>query len=195
MKRDNAEPEEILSFWIDQTGPVGWYSRNDDLDSKIRDRWAALWDDVRKQGWPGWTPTARSVLAYVILTDQFPRNMFRNDARAFATDDRARAAAKSAIERNWDLQIDGDARQFFYLPLIHSECLVDQERAVRLFKLRMPGARDNLVHARAHREVIRKFGRFPHRNADLGRKTTGSETDFLSSGGYGSVVDSLKTSA
>lgn len=195
MTTDAETPEEILNFWLDETGPLGWYRRDEELDRQIRNRWGALWQEVKDNGWPGWTPTPRNTLAYLILTDQFSRNMFRDDPRAFATDKQARAAAKSAIELNWDLRVDGDGRQFFYMPLMHSECLMDQERAVRLFKTRMPDAQENLVHARAHREVIRQFGRFPHRNADLGRRTTGSETEYLSTGGYGSVVDSLKASA
>ncbi|WP_193142203.1 MULTISPECIES: DUF924 family protein [unclassified Meridianimarinicoccus] len=195
MTREAAPAEEILRFWTEETSPEGWYRQSDDLDAEIRKRWESMWTEVRKHGWPGWTPTPRSTLAFLILTDQFPRNMFRNDGRAFATDELARARAKCAIEKNWDLKIDGAARQFFYLPLCHSECLVDQDRAVRLFNTRMPDAAENLVHARAHREVIRRFGRFPHRNTDLGRASTLVEQSFLKSGGYGSVVDSLKASA
>lgn len=195
MTKEDETSEEILNFWINETGPKGWYRQSDALDAEIRERWEPMWRRTLQTGWPGWTPTPRSTLAYLILTDQFPRNMFRKDGQAFATDHLARARAKCAIEQNWDKRIEGDARQFFYLPLCHSECLVDQDRAVRLFNTRMPNAADNLIHARAHREIIRMFGRFPHRNEDLGRKTTREEHSFLQSGGYGSVVDSLKASA
>lgn len=195
MTREATPAEEILRFWMEEISPESWYRRSDTLDAEIRKRWLDLWSQVQENGWPHWTPTPRSTLAFLILTDQFPRNMFRDDARAFATDELARARAKCAIEKNWDLRIDGPVRQFFYMPLMHSECLVDQDRAVRLFHARMPDASDNLVHARAHREVIRRFGRFPHRNSDIGRTSTVVEKNFLQSGGYGSVVDSLKASA
>ncbi|MEV8466350.1 DUF924 family protein [Fluviibacterium sp. DFM31] len=195
MTREAAPAEEILRFWTEEISPESWYRQSDDLDAEIRKRWESMWTEVREHGWPGWTPTPRSTLAFLILTDQFPRNMFRNDARAFATDAMARARAKCAIDKNWDLKVEGPVRQFFYLPLRHSECLVDQDRAVRLAITRMPDSTEGLVHARAHREVIRRFGRFPHRNTDLGRATTEVEKSFLKSGGYGSVVDSLKASA
>ena len=143
-----------------------------------------------------WLTYPSGTLAYIILTDQFPRNMHRNSGEAFATDGIARAAAKMAIDRNWDLRIDEPARQFFYLPLMHSECLADQERCVRLMMTRMPetGA-SNLVHARAHREVIRRFGRFPYRNEALARQTHGAEAAFLAAGGYGAMVRELTQAA
>ena len=184
-------PEEILSFWIDQTGEAGWYRQSDALDAEIRRRYLDLWEEARTNGL-GWAPNPKTALAKLILLDQFPRNMFRGDARAFATDRLALARAKSAIELDWDLRFTGPERQFFYLPLVHSECLTDQDRAVRLFKDRMPEATDNLLHARAHREVIRRFGRFPTRNAELGRASTADEAAYLAAGGYRTLVDSLR---
>jgi uncharacterized protein (DUF924 family) len=185
-------PEDVVSFWIDEIGAQGWYKASDALDATIRDRFGAAWDTARAHGGTGWTPSPQSALATVILLDQFPRNMFRDDAKSFATDRLAMSKAKHAIDTNWDMRIDGAARQFFYLPLMHSECLVDQERCVRLFKERMPDADDNLIHAKAHRDVIRKFGRFPYRNAVLGRKSTAQEQAFLDTGGYGAVVNALR---
>ena len=184
-------PEEILSFWIDQTGESGWYRQSDALDAEIRRRYLDLWEEARTNGL-GWAPNPKSALAKLILLDQFPRNMFRGDGRAYATDRLALARAKSAIELDWDLRFAGPERQFFYLPLVHSECLTDQDRAVRLFKDRMPEATDNLLHARAHREVIRRFGRFPTRNGDLGRTSTADEAAYLEAGGYQTLVDSLR---
>lgn len=183
--------DEILNFWLDQTGEDNWYRQSDALDAEIRRRYLDLWEEARTNGL-GWAPSPRSALAKLILLDQFPRNMFRGDARAFATDRLALARAKSAIEMNWDLRFDGPERQFFYLPLEHSECLTDQDRAVRLFKERMPEASETLLHARAHREVIRRFGRFPTRNADLGRTSTADEQAYLAAGGYRTIVDSLR---
>lgn len=188
-----ANPEEILAFWLDEIGPQGWYVGSDDLDQTIRDRFEDDYNRLVDGSLSLWLTYATGTLAYIILADQFSRNMYRDTEKAFATDKIAKAAAKAAINKGWDLRIDGPARQFFYMPLVHSECLEDQDRAVRLFKTRMPetGAL-NLLHAKAHREVIRKFGRFPTRNAAMSRDTSESEAVFLNEGGYGAVVESLK---
>ena len=136
-----------------------------------------------------WLTYPSGTLAYILLTDQFSRNMFRGEAEAFATDDLARAASIMASERNWDMKIDEPARQFFYLPLMHSENLCDQDRAVRLIHSRMPETGHmNQDHACAHRAVIRDYGRFPYRNDALGRKTTPAEQAFLDAGGYGAAI-------
>ena len=186
-------PEEILAFWLDETGPQGWYEASDDLDAKIRDRFLDAWEQARSGALSLWLTYPTGTLAYIILTDQFPRNMHRGSALSFATDRAAVAAAKVAIAKGWDLRIDEPARQFFYMPLVHSECLADQERAVRMFMTRMPATgSDNLVHARAHREVIRKFGRFPFRNAALARPTPRPEAEFLDQGGYGAMVRTIR---
>ena len=187
-----VDPDEILSFWLDETGPKGWYMGGEDLDSKVRDRF----QDVHNRACEGalslWLTYPTGTLAYIILLDQFSRNMFRDTAKAFATDKMARAAAKAAISKGWDMRIDEPARQFFYLPLVHSECLVDQDRAVRLFKTRMPETGEgNLTHARAHREVIRRYGRFPTRNLALGRRCNDGEQSYLDNGGYGAIVKEM----
>jgi uncharacterized protein (DUF924 family) len=188
-----ANPEEILAFWLDEVGPKGWYEASPELDGKIRDRFLSDWERARDGGMSLWLTYPSGTLAYIVLTDQFPRNMHRGAGAAFATDGIARAAAKMAIDRNWDLRIDEPARQFFYLPLMHSECLADQERCVRLLMTRMPvTGGDNLVHARAHREVIRRFGRFPYRNDALARPTHSSEAAFLAEGGYGAMVREMQ---
>lgn len=187
--------EDILKFWIEDTGPAGWYRSDAALDADIRTRFEPVWRQALAGDCMGWSAQPRSMLALLILLDQFPRNMFRGSPEAFATDDKARAQAKKAIGLGWDTRFSGPEQQFFYLPLMHAECLEDQERAVRLFAERMPESKDNLVHARAHREVIRRFGRFPHRNTDLNRATTAAETAFLADGGYRSVVDSVREPA
>jgi uncharacterized protein (DUF924 family) len=184
-----ATPEEILEFWLDQVGRKGWYEVSDDLDATITDRFRATWDAACEGKFSLWLTYPSGVLAYLILTDQFPRNMFRGQGTAFATDGIALAAAKSAIERGWDMKIDEPARQFFYLPLMHSENQCDQDRCVRLMCERMPDAgASNMLHARAHRAVIRQFGRFPYRNKALNRANTAPETAYLAQGGYGSTV-------
>ena len=189
---EDATPEAVIGFWEAEIGPKKWYASDAAVDDAVRTRFAALWEAARGGAGLGWTPTPRSTLALVIVLDQFPRNMFRGDGRAFATDAEARMRAKCAIDKGWDRRIEGPLRQFFYLPLEHSESLADQERAVRLFAERMPEAEEHLLHARAHREVIRRYGRFPTRNAALGRTDTPAERDFLAAGGYGAVVRELQ---
>jgi len=186
-------PEEILEFWLDEVGPQGWYAQDDALDDAIRDRFMEAWESACAGSYSLWLTYPSGALAYIILTDQFPRNMFRGEGKAFSTDRAALAAAKSAVDKSWDLRIDEPARQFFYLPMMHSENLCDQERCVRLLCQRMPetGAA-NLLHARAHREVIRKFGRFPYRNHALSRPMTGPEQAYVSAGGYGETVRELQ---
>jgi uncharacterized protein (DUF924 family) len=191
-----SNPDEVLAFWLDEIGPDGWYKGSEELDALITDRFLDDYTRLVDGSLSLWLTYPSGTLAYIILADQFSRNMFRDTPKAFATDKIAKAAAKAAINKGWDLRIDGLARQFFYLPLVHSECLEDQDRAVRLFKSRMPedGAL-NLLHAKAHREVIRKFGRFPTRNEALARETSDLEAAFLEEGGYGAVVRAIEEAA
>lgn len=188
-----SNPDDILAFWLDEVGPDGWYTGGDALDQTIRDRFEPVYNQACEGALSLWLTYPTGTLAYIILTDQFPRNMYRGTPKAFASDGIARAAAKAAIGKGWDLRIDEPARQFFYMPLVHTECLSDQDRAVRLIMTRMPetGA-SNLLHAKAHREVIRKFGRFPNRNEALSRETPQAEAVFLEEGGYGAMVEALK---
>ena len=188
-----ANPEELLAFWLDEIGPEGWYKGGEELDQLIRDRFEDDYKRATEGALSLWLTYPSGTLAYIILTDQFSRNMFRDTAKAFATDKIAKAASKAAISKNWDLRIDEPARQFFYMPLMHSECLEDQDRCVRLFMTRMPEGRDlHLLHARAHREIIRRYGRFSTRNEALGRTSSEAEQRYLDEGGYGAIVRSLK---
>lgn len=189
-------PDDVLTFWLDEKGPAAWYAGGAELDAEIRDRFQPVWENAAEGGLSLWLTHAAGTLAYIIVTDQFSRNMHRDQGRAFSTDPAARAAAKMAIARNWDLRIDEPARQFFYMPLMHSENLADQDRAVRLIKTRMPETGDeNIDHARAHREIIRRFGRFPFRNAALQRTTTAQESTFLEDGGYGAILRAYQSAA
>lgn len=181
------EAEAILAFWLDEVGPKGWYQGGEALDAECRARFLDTWEQARRGALDGWAASPRSALALVILLDQLPRNMRRGEAGAFASDARALAVAKASIRRGFDLAVEGPERQFFYLPLMHSEVIADQERAVRLILLRLDGD-DQLTHARAHRAVIRRFGRFPYRNAALGRRTTEGEDAFLAAGGYAAAL-------
>jgi len=187
-------PADILAFWLDEIGPSGWYDPPEGLDDRIRDTFRPIWTEATLGAHALWLTYPGGALAYLILMDQFPRNMFRDDAKAFSSDAIARAAAKAAISKGWDLKIDPPARQFFYLPLMHSENVSDQDRCVRLMKERLEDD-DNLLHARAHREVIRRFGRFPTRNRALGRTDTRAEAEWLAAGGYGAVVRELQGAA
>ncbi|NDV97821.1 DUF924 family protein [Salipiger sp. PrR002] len=186
-------PEDILAFWLDQTDSDKWYKTDPALDAEIRSQFEETWEGAMEGRFGLWLTYPSGALAYVILLDQFSRNMFRGEAKAFSADEVALAAAKQAIWRGWDLKIDEPARQFFYLPLMHSENLCDQERCIRLMKERLTetGA-SNLLHARAHREVIREFGRFPTRNEALSRNSTSPESGYLQGGGYGEVLRKLQ---
>ena len=189
-------PEEVLQFWLDEIGPKGWYDASDTLDATIRDKFQDTWQADCEGKFSLWLTYPSGALAYIILTDQFSRNMFRDTGKAFSSDKISLAAAKSAIDKGWDMRIDEPARQFFYMPLMHSENLCDQDRCVRLMCERMPETRaNNLLHARAHREVIRKFGRFPFRNDALDRAGTASEREYIAGGGYGVTVRELQQAA
>ncbi|MCP4820021.1 MAG: DUF924 domain-containing protein [Shimia sp.] len=188
-----TKPEEVLEFWLDEVGPTGWYAVDEALDQKIRDCFMTAWESAKAGGMGQWLTYPSGTLAYLILTDQFPRNMFRGSGQAFATDRMAVRAAKASISKKWDLRIDEPARQFFYMPLMHSENLCDQEQCIRLFCERMPDAGDsNLFHAKAHRQVIRQFGRFPYRNDALARPSTQVEAAYVAQGGYGHTVRELQ---
>jgi uncharacterized protein (DUF924 family) len=187
-----SDPTDVLDYWLRDLGPKGWYAAGDALDAEIRDRFADLWRAARDGGLDHWVEGSAGTLAFLIVTDQFPRNMWRGHADAFATDAIALAAARRAVAARWDLGAPEPERQFFYLPFMHSEAPEDQQAAIDLIGARMPetGA-TTLLHARAHAEVIRRFGRFPYRNAALGRETTPEEAAFLEAGSYGAVVAAL----
>ncbi|WP_127109753.1 DUF924 family protein [Pararhodobacter zhoushanensis] len=183
--------DAILHYWND-LGPEGWYAGGEALDAEIRDQFEGDWDKANAGALIEWMSCPEGILAYLLLTDQFPRNMFRGQAKAFATDKRARRVAHYAWQNKADLRIDEPVRQFFYLPLMHSESSFDQDRAVALMISRLPetGA-SNVVHACAHRDIIRKFRRFPFRNEALSRESSPDEIAFLENGGYGEIVRSL----
>jgi len=188
--------EEILEFWLTESGPEKWYSGGAEFDEQIRGKYLDLWEDGRAGRLADWAGHPRKSLALIIVLDQFPRNMFRDDPRAFATDQRAKSVACSALKHGWDMRFPEPDRQFFYMPFMHSESLPDQDHSVRLMCQKMPENRDSsLLHARAHREIIRRFGRFPYRNDALGRKTSAEESAFLSDGGYGRMLEQLNAAA
>lgn len=178
---DDVTPARVLDFWT-EAGPKRWYVRDEAFDTDIRARFLAAHEAAAAGRLAAWEDSAEGALALLILLDQFPRNMFRGSARAFVTDPLARAAATRALQRGFDQDIEPPLRQFFYLPFMHSEQIADQDRCVALFEAY--GDAENLKYAIIHADIIRRFGRFPHRNPILNRITTKDEKDFLDSGGF-----------
>ncbi len=176
-----ASAAEVVSFWR-EAGPDRWFDKDAAFDEEIRTRFLATHEAAAAGRLSGWEQTALGALAMLILLDQFPRNMFRGEARTFATDPLARAIAAGGIVRGFDAQVPVELRGFFYLPFEHSEDIADQERGIAFYKA--SGDADGLKWAEIHADIIRRFGRFPHRNAVLGRTTTPEEQAFLDGGGF-----------
>jgi uncharacterized protein (DUF924 family) len=177
----DEKARKILDFWKG-LGPKGWWRKDEATDSEIGQRFGALVERARWAEFDSWREDPQSCLALVILLDQFSRNIHRGSALAFAGDEKALEIADMALARGHDRQVDEALAGFFHLPFMHSERIADQERCVRL----VHGARSagSLEYAILHREVIRRFGRFPHRNPVLGRHTTPAEAEYLASGGF-----------
>jgi uncharacterized protein (DUF924 family) len=186
-----ADPVEVLDFWLHEIGPKGWYAGGEAIDAACRERFGDLWQAAHEGGLEHWVEGTVGTLAYLIVTDQFPRNIHRDSPLAFATDARARAAARRAVAEGWDMNAPEPERQFFYMPFEHSEDPADQQLAVEYLTERMSSEPDKALHARAHAEVIRRYGRFPTRNAALGRVNTAEEQAYLDAGGYMALVKSL----
>lgn len=174
-------PAEVIAFWR-EAGPERWFEKNEVFDEAVRARFLALHERAAAGELKDWENSAEGTLALLLLFDQFPRNMFRGTARAFATDELARAIAASALLKGFDAQVPSDLRTFLYLPFEHSEDMADQERGLALYTA--AGDQDDLKWAQIHADIIRRFGRFPHRNAALGRSTTPEEQAFLDAGGF-----------
>lgn len=178
--------EDLLTFWFDDLAPAQWFEKSVTVDQQIKERFASVYEDVTSRNVLTkdlLLPIASSgsasgrALAHIILLDQVPRNMFRGTARMFASDATALAIARAGLEQGLDHGLDTNQRLFLYLPFEHSEDLADQELSVRLFE--QLGHAEYLRYAVAHREIIARFGRFPHRNALLGRSSTLEEIAFL----------------
>jgi uncharacterized protein (DUF924 family) len=174
-------PADIVAFWR-QAGPGKWFRKDAAFDADIRARFLDTCEAAAAGRLSGWEATAQGALALVLVLDQFPRNMFRGSPRAFAADPLARQVADRALSHAFARAGDADMRTFFYLPFTHSEMLADQERCVELH--RALGDPEGLKYAELHADIIRRFGRFPHRNAVLGRATTPQEQAFLDAGGF-----------
>jgi uncharacterized protein (DUF924 family) len=174
-------PADIVAFWRD-AGAERWFKKDAAFDEEIRQRFLVTHEAAAAGQLTDWEQTAEGALALLILLDQFPRNMFRGDVRSFASDPLARSIAAGALVRGFDAQVPAGMRGFFYLPFEHSENPADQQRAIAFYKT--IGDADGLKWAELHADIIRRFGRFPHRNSVLGRTSTPEEQAFLDGGGF-----------
>lgn len=177
-----AAAEAVLSFWFGLS-PWQWFRRSRTLDDAIKARFGALHEAAIAGRLDVWRAHPRHSLALLILLDQFSRNIHRDHPRAFAADAKARALAEDALSRRFDMLYGARERAFFYLPFMHGEDLASQERSLALFKARLPDS-GNLPYAIEHYDIVKRFGRFPHRNKILGRRSTAEERAFLKHGGF-----------
>lgn len=182
-----ANSSDILRFWFSETERKFWFNTNDAFDADIRSRFemsAVTAASSLLDGEPHiWEATIDGSLALILMLDQFPRNMYRGTPGAFAWDSYALGVAERMVEKSWDIKTKQDRRAFIYMPFMHSEDLRVQEKCVALCDARLDDE-NTLFHAKAHHKVIEEFGRFPHRNAIISRKSSEAETRFLENGGY-----------
>lgn len=174
-------PETIVNFWV-EAGPQKWFAKDDGFDADLRLNFEAAHLTAARGGFAEWEQSATGALALILLCDQIPRNIYRGSAHAFATDPCALHVAERAVAREFDEAFEPEVRAFFYLPFEHAENLDEQARSVLLFEAL--GDENYLNYAIVHRDVIARFGRFPHRNAVMGRITTPEEQAFLDEGGF-----------
>jgi uncharacterized protein (DUF924 family) len=180
-------PGAILAFWFDEAGPKRWFGGGPQFDAQVRRRFGSMvhgYRTVRTMDGHPWMAQADSALALVLVLDQFPRNIWRGSNAAFSLDALGLEAARLMLEAGHDMALADGRRVFAYMPFMHSEALADQELCVRLCEERLPAGNDTLRHARAHRDIIAMFGRFPYRNAVLGRADTPEEAAWLAADGY-----------
>jgi len=182
-----ASAQDILNFWFVESGRKHWFRKSDVFDAKIRARFEEAANDLAanvniKTPHP-WEGDPDKTLALIIALDQFPRNMYRDNKASFAWDGLALGVSERMVDNGHDLKIDQTRRSFCYMPYMHSEKMVDQNRCIELMDERLEG-NDNIKHARQHRQIIERFGRFPHRNKVLARESTAEEIKFLEDGGY-----------
>ncbi len=176
-----ASAEEIVRFWFSARVQPLWFQSTTEFDAELTERFLRVWQVACEGALSDWEASAEGALALVICMDQFPLNMFRGRAESFSSETAAREVAGRAIERNFDQSLDDSQKAFLYMPFMHSESLADQDRSVALF--RAAGLSENAQFAEHHRDIIRRFGRFPHRNAILGREDTPQECAYCSSAG------------
>lgn len=171
-----TNPEDVVTFWRD-AGPRKWFAKDDAFDRACRERFMAAWEKAGRGELADWEASPEGALALLILLDQMPRNMFRGDPRTWSTDPQALGVAERALAKGFDTKVDQAVRLFFYLPFEHAEDVRAQERSVKLFELL--GEAEQTKWALHHLDIVTRFGRFPHRNAVLGRESTPEELSFL----------------
>ncbi|MBE9046484.1 DUF924 domain-containing protein [Pleurocapsales cyanobacterium LEGE 10410] len=178
---ESCIPDDVLNFWFSQRVKPLWFKKKIEFDREIERRFFDTYQLARTGKLDSWRNDPHGALASIILLDQFPRNMFRNTPQAFATDNQAVELAKYAVDKGYERDLSPEERSFLYMPLMHSEDKVDQAKCVELFtKL---GKEENLKFAIKHREIVDRFGRFPHRNEMLDRTSTSAEQEFLTQPG------------
>lgn len=170
---------KIIDFWFSDEVRKLWFNSTPEFDALLRERYLELSQQAARGELDHWRQNADGCLALVILLDQFPLNMFRDEARSFSGEALSREVAREAIDRGFDRQLDAEQRAFLYMPFMHSEDLADQKLALELFD--QQGLEGNLRFARHHHGIIEKFGRFPHRNEILGRPSSADEIEYLNS--------------
>lgn len=172
-------PQNIIDFWFaDETRKL-WFNSTAEFDQRLRESYQETWEQASRGELDQWMQSAEGCLALVIILDQFPLNMFRNQAQSYATEAQSREVARFAIERKFDQALDAEGKAFLYMPFMHSESLEDQRLALELFE--QPGLESNLRFARHHHDIVEKYGRFPHRNEALGRDSSEAELAYLNS--------------
>ena len=174
-----VSPESIIDFWYSDRIKPQWFNSTPELDDEIRDRFELLWHNASQGEYNYWCETAEGCLALIIILDQFPLNMFRGKPESFKTESQAVKFARLAVEKKHDKVLSKDNLAFLYMPLMHSENPDDQDLSVSLFE--QAGLTENARFANHHRDIVRRFGRFPHRNAILQRISSQEELDYLNS--------------
>lgn len=172
-------PQDILEFWFAADMRSKWFASTPQLDASIKEQFEPTWEAAVNGELDDWLSNPDGCLALAIVLDQFPLNMFRGTAKSFSSEAKSRDVARHAIGQGYDKQIDPSRLAFLYMPFMHSEDLAGQDFSVQLFEA--AGLENNLRFAKHHRELVRRFGRFPHRNAILGRTSTPEELDYLNS--------------
>jgi len=175
----NIKPEEIINYWFSDRIKNQWFSSTLELDKETLERYEALWEKAARGELDGWSKSSTGSLALIIVLDQFPLNMFRNQAKSFSTEKKALEISHNAIKNKLDQKIDRDKLSFLYMPFMHSEDIDSQDMSVKL--CRENSLVDNIKYAEHHRDIIRKYGRFPHRNKLLSRESTEEEEAYLAS--------------
>jgi uncharacterized protein (DUF924 family) len=179
MEKQNNTIADVLDFWYSDEVSKHWFTSTPELDVEIKQRFESLWQDAATHKLDSWQIEAEGCLALCIVLDQFPLNMFRSEEKSFETEQQAVDVAVKAIEFGFDMKIEISKVSFLYMPLMHSENMADQDLSIACFQKRELD--HNLRFAEHHRDIIRRFGRFPHRNEILGRESSQAESDYLNS--------------